>query len=69
MGKNSREIRIPAEGDYLDPEKITAINEQKMAELYGEGKSMERYEIDEIVDDHDKKVRILKCQPKRTYVY
>ena len=69
MSKNSREIRIPAEGDYLDPEKITAINDRAMAELYGEDKSVHRYEIDEIIDDHDRKVRILKCQPKRTYIY
>ena len=67
MSKNSREIRIPHGGDYQDPEKITGINEQKLAELYGEKKAMERWEIDEIVDDHDRKVRILKCQPKRTY--
>ena len=69
MGKNTREIRIPAEGDYLDPEKITAINDRLMAEAYGEDKAVHRFEIETIEDDHDRKVRVLKIQSKRTYIY
>lgn len=65
MGK---EIRLKF-SDIDNPQTMTPIVGRAISEAMGEANAMHRYEVDEMVDDPDRKERILKLQPKRTYIY
>ena len=62
-----KEIRIPHE-KISDPQKITDVQERAFKE---HGLDMHRDEVtgEEIVDDFEKKVRVLKVKKRRTYFF
>ena len=62
-----KEIRIPHEA-IKDPQKITEVQERAFKK---HGLDMHRDELthEEIIDDHAKKVRILKVRSRRTYFF
>ena len=55
MGK---EIRIP-HAELSDPQTVTQVNVRKFRE---QGLDIHKNEVDELVDDHDKNVRVLKIR-------
>ncbi|MDZ4345291.1 MAG: hypothetical protein U1E51_22975 [Candidatus Binatia bacterium] len=62
-----KEIRIE-HSKIKDPQKITQVQEKAFEEA---GLSMHRDELthEEIIDDHDKKVRVLKVRGRRKYFF
>lgn len=59
----AKEIRIPHE-QIANSQTITTVQEQIFEE---HGLNMHRNEVDSLVDDHDKKVRILTVKTPRTF--
>lgn len=61
-----KEIRLRHE-DIRDSQKITQVNERAFKES---GLDMHRDELtgEELIDDHDKGVRILRVKGRRTFV-
>lgn len=62
-----KEVRLNFD-DINDPQTLTPIVGRAISDAYGEARAMHRYEVTEICDDHAKRQRIYKLQPKRTYV-
>lgn len=62
-----KEIRLPFEA-IKDSQKITDVQEKAFKEA---GLDMHRDELtsEEIIDDHDKKVRILKVRNRRKFFF
>ena len=61
-----KEIRLRHE-DIADPQTITDVNEKAFKDA---GLSMHRDELigEELIDDHDKKVRVLRVRGRRTFI-
>jgi hypothetical protein len=59
----AKEIKIPYD-KIANSQTITTVQEQIFEE---HGLSMHRHEVDALVDDHDKKVRILTVKTPRTF--
>ena len=62
-----KEIRIDHE-KIRDPHKITQVQEKAFKDA---GLDMHRDELthEEIIDDHDKKIRVLKVRSRRTFFF
>ena len=62
----TKEIRLPFEA-IKDPQKITDVNEKAFKDI---GLDMHRDELtgEELIDDHDKQVRVLKVRKRRVVV-
>lgn len=63
-----REIRLKFD-DLQESQTITGVVGRSISEAMGEAKAMHRYEVDQMIDDEDRRERILKLQPKRTFVF
>ena len=61
-----KEIRLKHE-DISDPQTITQVQEKAFKEV---GLDMHKDELtsEELIDDHDKKVRILRVRGRRTFI-
>ena len=61
-----KEIRLPFE-KISNPQTITDINEKAFKD---NGLDMHRDELtgEELIDDHDKKVRVLRVRGRRTFI-
>ena len=61
-----KEIRLRHD-DIRDPNKITQVNEQAFKDT---GLDMHRDELtgEELIDDHDKGVRVLRVRGRRTFI-
>jgi hypothetical protein len=63
----AKEVRLK-HADIQDAQTMTPIVGRAISEAMGEARAMHRYEVAEMIDDPDRRERILKMQPKRTYV-
>ena len=61
-----KELRIP-HSEISNSQTITDVNERKFKEA---GLDMHHDELtgEELIDDHDKKIRILKVRGRRTFI-
>lgn len=58
-----KEVRIPFD-EIRDPNKITQVNARKFKEL---GLDIHKNEVDELIDDHSTKTRVLKIRNIRYF--
>lgn len=63
-----RELRLKFD-ELHDPQGITPVIERAINDAMGESRALHRYEVTEMIDDEDRRERVLKLQPKRTYVF
>lgn len=64
----SKELRFKFD-ELQDPQTITRILAPAISHAMGESKAVHRYEVAELIDDPDRRERVLKMQSKRTYVF
>ena len=65
-----KEIRIPMTNEELqDPQRITQLNIRLLArEFDGDLDAIHKHEVEEIVDDFDKGVRVLKIRKRKYFL-
>lgn len=65
-----KEIRIPmSDPDLQNSQRITGLNQRLLAaEFDGDLEAIHKHEVDEVIDDHDKGIRVLRIKKRKFFI-